>query len=148
MAIIKLTAQEKHTWKHSKYEIQAHGLAEAESGWGWDGENPYSHLWQVNLLRLGFFSVEWTGITIAIVKITESIFQYKRIAMVQLDPNHRCKWPLNFQWQNLVNEKRNFLLHRRTQLEMCIVTLQIEGFSPSQPQPIEPQPNKWCDNIS
>ena len=40
MGFIKLTVQEKHTWKHSKYEIQAHGLAEAESGWGWDGENP------------------------------------------------------------------------------------------------------------
>ena len=40
MIFIKHTAQEKHTWKHSKYEIQAHGLAEAESGWGWDGENP------------------------------------------------------------------------------------------------------------
>ena len=40
MGFIKLTAQEKYIWKHSKYEIQAYGLAEAESGWGWDGENP------------------------------------------------------------------------------------------------------------
>ena len=40
MVFIKLTVHENHTWKHSRYEIQAHGLAEAESGWGWDGENP------------------------------------------------------------------------------------------------------------
>ena len=32
MVFIKLTAQQKHAWKHSKYEIQAYGLAEAESG--------------------------------------------------------------------------------------------------------------------
>ena len=32
MVFIKLTAQEKHTRRHSKYEILAHGLAEAESG--------------------------------------------------------------------------------------------------------------------
>ena len=36
MLFIKLTAQEKHMWKHSKYLIQAHGLlclelAEAET---------------------------------------------------------------------------------------------------------------------
>ena len=31
MVFIKLTAQEKHTWKYSKYDIQAHGLAEAET---------------------------------------------------------------------------------------------------------------------
>ena len=31
MVFIKLTEQEKHTRKHSKYEIQAHRLAEAET---------------------------------------------------------------------------------------------------------------------
>ena len=31
MVFIKLTAQQKHTWKYSKYDIQAHGLAEAET---------------------------------------------------------------------------------------------------------------------
>ena len=30
MVFIKLTVQEKHTWKHPNYGIQAHGLAEAE----------------------------------------------------------------------------------------------------------------------
>ena len=31
MVFIKLAAWEKHIWKHSKYGIQAYGLAEAES---------------------------------------------------------------------------------------------------------------------
>ena len=31
MVFIKLAVWEKHIWKHSKYGIQAYGLAEAES---------------------------------------------------------------------------------------------------------------------
>ena len=42
MVFIKLTAQEKHTWKHSKYVIQAYDLATAESDWDW--ENPSKYL--------------------------------------------------------------------------------------------------------
>ena len=48
MVFIKLTEQEKHTRKHSKYEIQAHRLAEAET------ENPrFSRLleWNATILE-------------------------------------------------------------------------------------------------
>ena len=42
MVFIKLSGQEKYTWKHYKYGIQANGLAMAKSGWGWDWENPWT----------------------------------------------------------------------------------------------------------
>ena len=38
--------------KYSKYKIQAHGLAEAEAGRGWDGENPALNQQMVRLTRM------------------------------------------------------------------------------------------------
>ena len=44
MLVMKLTEQEKHTWKDSKYGIQANDLAMAESGTETETEKtPKSH---------------------------------------------------------------------------------------------------------